>query len=201
MFYQPKNGHGLSHNPFSAIISPRPIAWISTQSRDGVANLAPYSFFNAVAYEPPQVMFASVGRKADQVDTKDTLANIRETGEFCINIVEFDQRLVMNGSSAPFAKEVDEFENMAVEKASCQMIACPRVASAPASLECVVTHIEQIRGEGNFVVFGEVVGIHLRDNCVVDGIFDVTLYKPMARLGYRDYAVVEQTISLDRPEE
>lgn len=201
MFYQPKHGHGLSHNPFSAIVSPRPIAWISSRSSSGIDNLAPYSFFNAVAYEPPQVMFSSVGTKPDQLDTKDTLENIRETGEFCVNIVEYDSRLVMNASSAMMDKTVDEFGVVGIDKAQCEQIACPRVASAPASLECKATHIEQIRGEGNFVVFGEVVGVHIRDNCLVNGLFDIATFKPMARLGYRDYAVVEQTMTLDRPDD
>ena len=109
MFYRPKDGHGLSHNPFNAIVSPRPIGWISTQDTSGNRNLAPYSFFNAVAYVPPQVMFSSTGVKPDQNGTKDSVANIRETSAFCVNIVEYAMRDQMNASSQTFKKEEDEF--------------------------------------------------------------------------------------------
>ena len=110
MFYRPSEGHGLPHNPFNAIVTPRPIGWISTRSPNGTDNLAPYSFFNAVAYTPPQVMFASTGAKPDQEDSKDSVTNIRDAGEFCVNIVEYDMREAMNVSSAGFEKGVDEFE-------------------------------------------------------------------------------------------
>ena len=104
MFYRPEEGHGLPHNPFNAIIAPRPIGWISTQDAEGRRNLAPYSFFNAVAYVPPQVMFASTGAKADQDGTKDSVSNIRETGVFCVNIVEYAMLDAMNASSASLGK-------------------------------------------------------------------------------------------------
>ena len=104
MYYDPNEGHGLPHNPFSAIVSPRPIGWISTRGRDGIDNLAPYSFFNAVAYTPPQVMFSATSSKADQGDTKDTVANIRQTGVFCVNIVSEQQITLMNKSSQALPK-------------------------------------------------------------------------------------------------
>lgn len=199
MFYEPKNGHGLPHSPFGAIISPRPIGWISTRGADGADNLAPYSFFNAVAYEPPQVMFASTGRKSDRDDSKDSVSNIRETGVFCVNVVGFALTGQMNATSANLGREVDEFAAAGLEKAACSVIDCARVAASPASLECRLVRIVELPGASNRVVFGEVVGVHLRDDCLVDGEFDVTRYQPLARLGYRDYAVVREKFELDRP--
>ncbi|MCT4578354.1 flavin reductase family protein [Donghicola sp.] len=201
MFYRPSEGHGLPHNPFNAIVTPRPIGWISTRDADGRDNLAPYSFFNAVAYVPPQVMFASTSAKADRGDTKDSVSNIRETGVFCVNIVEYAARDVMNASSATVERDIDEFELAGIDKAACDTIAASRVANAPASLECKVTQIIQLEGESNFAVFGEVTGIHMRDDCIVDGRFDVTRYRPLTRLGYRDYGVIKEVFSLTRPDD
>lgn len=199
MFYQPQDGHGLPHNPFSAIVSPRPIGWISTRGADGRDNLAPYSFFNAVAYSPPQVMFSSTSTKPDRGDTKDSAGNIRDTGVFCVNIVSYALRDAMNASSAMVAREQDEFDLAGLEKAECETINCPRVAAAPAALECKLTQVIPLEGDNNFMMLGEVTGIHIADDCLVDGRFDVLKYNPMARLGYRDYAVVRDLISLNRP--
>ncbi|MEY1554793.1 flavin reductase family protein [Yoonia sp. R2331] len=201
MFYRPEDGHGLPHNPFNAIITPRPIAWIGTRGSDGSDNLAPYSFFNAVAYVPPQVMFATTADKPDRDGTKDSAANIRETGVFSINIVELAMRDVMNQTSGPWGKEVDEFALAGVEKAACETIDCPRVAGAPATLECKLTQMVKLPGEANTTIFGEVIGIHLRDNCIVDGLFDVTTFNPLSRLGYRDYTTVREVFSLNRPDQ
>ncbi|EEW59443.1 flavin reductase family protein [Tritonibacter mobilis] len=201
MFYRPEDGHGLPHNPFNAVVTPRPIGWISTRSGAGVNNLAPYSFFNAVAYVPPQVMFASTSTKADQDGTKDSMANIRETGVFCVNIVEYAMRDQMNKSSAALDKGVDEFAHAGLEAVACETINCARVAGVPAALECKLTQIIDLPGEANKVAFGEVVGVHLRDDCLVDGIFDVTKYQPLSRLGYRDYAKVSDLFALTRPDD
>jgi flavin reductase (DIM6/NTAB) family NADH-FMN oxidoreductase RutF len=200
MFYRPADGHGLPHNPFNAIVSPRPIGWISTRGAMG-DNLAPYSFFNAVAYVPPQVMFASTSAKPDRDGTKDSIAQLRETGVFCVNVVEQAARDVMNASSGPHPAGVDEFEAAGAAKAECETIDCPRVADAPASLECRVTQVVQLPGEANLVAFGEVTGVHMRDDCLVEGMFDVTRFHPLARLGYRDYTVVRDLFSLSRPGE
>lgn len=199
MFYEPRLGHGLPHNPFNAIVSPRPIAWIATRGVDGRDNLAPYSFFNAVAYTPPQIVFASTSAKADRGDTKDTLANIRDTGEFCVNIVETAAQDAMNSTSGPYGAEVDEFTLAGVDRVPCNLIAASRVAGAPASLECRVSQIVTLAGANNYLVVAEVVGIHLRDDCIVDGRFDVTRFAPLARLGYRDYASIAQVFELRRP--
>ncbi len=201
MFYRPEDGHGLPHNPFNAIVTPRPIGWISSRDGQGRDNLAPYSFFNAVAYVPPQVMFASTSAKEDVDGTKDSVANIRETGVFCVNVVEYAARDVMNVTSAQLPHGEDEFARAGIDKAQCQRIACARVANAPASLECRLTQIVQLPGEANFAVFGEVVGVHMRDDCVVDGRFDVTRFQPLSRLGYRDYTVVRDVFELKRPDD
>ena len=118
MFYRPADGHGLAHNPFHAVVSPRPIAWISTRGTAGVDNLSPYSFFNAMSDQPPQVVFGSNGGKPDRDGAKDSLANIRDTGVFCINIVEFAARDAMNASSAALPQNVDEFAQAGVDKAT-----------------------------------------------------------------------------------
>ncbi|TDX29272.1 flavin reductase family protein [Rhodovulum visakhapatnamense] len=199
MFYRPEVGHGLPHNPFGAIVAPRPIGWISTRDGAGRDNLAPYSFFNAVAYEPPQVMFASTSTKPDRDGTKDSVANIRDTGVFCVMIVEEAATDAMNATSAPAPRETDEFALAGIARAPCETIACSRVAGAPAALECRLTRIVPLPGAANFAVFGEVTGIHLRDDCLVDGRFEVTRFRPLARLGYRDYAVVRDTFELKRP--
>ncbi|KHA51625.1 flavin reductase family protein [Sulfitobacter geojensis] len=201
MFYKPSEGHGLPHNPFNAVVTPRPIGWISTRDKDGNDNLAPYSFFNAVAYVPPQVMFASTGVKDDVDGTKDSVANIRETGVFCANIVEYGARDAMNLSSATLPHGVDEFAHAGIDKQECDTINCARVGGAPAALECRMTQILQIEGAANYVVFGEVIGVHMRDDCMVDGRFDVTRFEPLSRLGYRDYSVVREVFEIVRPDD
>ncbi|MEM7318415.1 MAG: flavin reductase family protein [Pseudomonadota bacterium] len=201
MFYRPEDGHGLPHNPFNAIITPRPIGWISSRDNEGRNNLAPYSFFNGVAYTPPQVMFASTGSKPDQSNTKDSMANIEETGVFCVNVVESAMRDAMNVSSATIGKDEDEFARAKLTSVECDTINCARVARAPAALECKLTRIVTLPGAANRVAFGEVTGIHLRDDCLRDGIFDLTAFQPLARLGYRDYSVVDNVFTLARPDD
>ncbi len=191
MFYRPADGHGLPHNPFNAIVSPRPIAWISTRGPMG-DNLAPYSFFNAVAYTPPQIMFASTG-------IKDTIRAIRATGVFAVNIVEAAMLQVMSETSASLPPGTDEFTACNVQKAACTQIDCPRVAGAPATLECRVLSEVMLAGRDNVMTIAEVVGVHLRDNCMVGGRFDVGVFRPAARLGYMDYTVVEGVREVKRP--
>ncbi len=193
MFYEPKDGHGMAHNPFNAIVSPRPIGWISTTGSMG-DNLAPYSFFNAVAYTPPQVMFCSTG-------IKDSVRNIRETHVFAVNIVEEAMFGVMSETSATLPRGVDEFVHAGVARGACRTIDCPRVEGGPAVLECVLVQEVTLRGTDNVMVIGEVTGVHLRDDCIVAGRFDVTQYRPMARMGYQDYAVVREVVRLTRPDE
>ncbi len=201
MFYRPQDGHGLPHNPFTAIVTPRPIGWISTRGKDGRNNLAPYSFFNGVAYAPPQVMFASTANKKDRHYGKDSVANIDETGVFCVNIVEYAMREAMNQTSGSYGAEVEEFKLAGLEKTECTTIACSRVAAGPAALECRLSSMVKLKGEANVMVIGEVTGIYLRDDCLVDGRYDVTTYRPLSRLGYRDYSVVDNIFSLARPDD
>lgn len=200
MFYRPDQGHGLPHNPFNAIVAPRPIGWIATRGPDGQDNLAPYSFFNAVAYVPPQVMFASTGRKPDRDDTKDSVANIRDTGVFSVSIVEAAMAQAMNVTTAHFGREVDEFARAGIAKADCETIACARVAQAPATLECRMTQIVPLKGRANFMVIGEVTGVHLRDDCLIDGMFDITRFGLLSRLGYQDYTIVNTAFTMLRPD-
>lgn len=197
MFYRPEDGHGLPHNPFNAIVAPRPIGWISTRGPAG-DNLAPYSFFNAVAYVPPQVMFASTGFKEGQTP-KDSVAQLRDSGVFCVNVVALAAREAMNASSAILPLGVDEFVHAGVPKAECTTIDCPRVADAPASLECRVSQIVGLEGQDNYLVLGVVTGVHIRDDCLREGRFDVTAFNPIARLGYMDYTTVREVWTMRRP--
>ena len=202
MFYRPGlDPHNLPHNPFKALVTPRPIGWISTLDPDGRANLAPYSFFNAVADAPPMVIYANNGRKPELATRKDTLANLRETGEFVCNIVPHHLRDAMNLSSGGYPPGTDEFELAGLTAAPCEVVAPPRVAEAPAALECRVWRIVELPGEDNTLVIGEVVGVHIDDSILRDGKVDVTRYQPLSRLGYRDYASISEVFALGRPGE
>jgi flavin reductase (DIM6/NTAB) family NADH-FMN oxidoreductase RutF len=198
MFYETeKNDHGLPHNPFKAIVAPRPIGWISSLDKDGNANLAPYSFFNAVCDTPPIVMFSSSGYK-------DSVSNIDATGEFVCNMASFDLKDEMNQSSAPVAHGVSEFDLAGLEMAASQLVKPPRVAKAVTALECKHLQTQRLRTltgseTDNYVVFGQVVGVHIDDSVLVDGMVDVTLYKPLSRLGYMDYASVTEVFQMGRP--
>ncbi len=200
MFFRPIDGHGLPHNPFNALVVPRPIGWISSRDKKGVDNLAPYSFFNAVAYTPPQVMFSSTGSKADQDGAKDTLANIQDTGVFCVNIVGKDMLDAMNATSETLPNNVDEFAHAGLEKAACETINCARVTNIPAALECELIDTVVMRGGQNTVVFGEVTGIYMDDAFLVDGKFDSAKFMPVGRLGYMDYSMVTDSFELIRPD-
>ena len=191
MFYRPEDGHGLAHSPFYAIVTPRPIGWISTRGQHG-DNLAPYSFFNAVASDPPQVMFASNG-------IKDSLTNIRETSVFAVNIVSEALMKPMNQTSAKLPLGTDEFAFAGLTKAECKTISCSFVAAAPAVLECRMAQIIPLAGIDNFLIIGDVIGIHIADDAIVNGRLDVTRFGPVARLGYKDYAVVREVVAMDRP--
>ncbi len=200
MFYRPDApDHGLPHNPFKAIVSPRPIGWISTISENGTANLAPYSFFNALCDNPPMVMFASTGQKPDQAKGKDSLANILATKEFAVNIVSYTLKDQMNASAASFPADVDEFEAAGLTKVAGKAINAPHVGEAPAVLECKLFKIIDLPGATNTMVIGEVVGVHMKDDFIVNGQFDVTKYQPLSRLGYMDYAAVENVFELVKP--
>ena len=196
MFYDTaSNAHGLRHDPMKAIVAPRPIGWISTLSLDGVANLAPYSFFNMVAENPPYVMFSSAGRK-------DSQRNAEETGEFVCSLAVFDLREAMNVSSAGVGPEVDEFVLAGLATAPSRLVKPPRVAASPAALECrywkTVSPPSRSRQPYSMVI-GEVVGVHIDDRFVADGMVDTVAMHPIARMGYMDYAVVDGKFVLRRP--
>ena len=200
MFYRPADGHGLPHNPFNALVTPRPIGWISSRGADGSDNLAPYSFFNAVAYVPPQVMFASTGAKPDRDNTKDSVANIRETGVFCVNVVEEAMLDAMNITSGNWPRDEAEFDCAGLSRETCLEIDCARVSGAPAALECRVTQVITLPGKSNTVVFGEVVGIHIAERVLTDGLVDYARMQPLGRLGGADYCVVRDSFSMRRPD-
>lgn len=199
MFYEPANGHGLPYNPFKGIVAPRPIGWISTRAPDGTPNLAPYSFYNAIADTPPMVMFSSSGRK-DSVDIAEA------TGEFVCNFVGEALFRAMNQTSFAYERSVSEFGKAGLEEAACQVVKAPRVAAAPAALECVVTDIMEVKDRnrkpvGNWLVVGEVVGVHIDDAMLTDGRFDLDKAKPVTRLGYRDFGMSPPIVELARPGE
>lgn len=203
MFYRTEDDHGLRHNPFNAIIVPRPIGWISSCDAEGRVNLAPYSFFNGVAYHPPQIMYASTGDAERGEGLKDSIANIRETGEFAVNLVSYALREAMNRSAVPAPRAVDEFEVAGLTKAPCETIGAPRVAESPVTLECRLVQIVDLPATDpatpNRAVFGHVTAIHIADAVIVDGLVDIGKLAPIARLGYRDYARVGEVFSMTRP--
>ena len=205
MFIYP-NKHkevGLSHNPFKAIVSPRPIGWISTCCSDGTLNLAPYSFFNAVSEQPPMVMFCSAPKK-EKSNYKDSLTNIKETGEFVVNIVSYALRDKMNISSKNYPKGVSEFEMADIDLAPSQTVKVPHVKFAPASLECNLWQIVELPPRSDnlstSMILGFVTGINLDESIIKDGKIDVTIYEPISRLGYSDYAKITELFSMPRPE-
>ena len=196
MFYDvAKNNHGLPLDPFYALVGPRPIGWISTLSKDGTANLAPYSFYNAFAHNPHYVAFGSGG-------LKNTIQNISETGQFAVNLATFDLREAMNMTSSNTDR--DEFVLAGLEKASCKLIAPPRVAASPVCLECLhFQSIELPNDQGvvaDWLVIGKVIGIHIEDRFIENGRVNTAAMKPIARLGYAEYATVETTWRMRRPE-
>lgn len=182
--YEPSKGHGLPHNPFNAIIGPRPIGWISSRDVHGRLNLAPYSFFNAFAYTPPIIGFASTG-------AKDTLRNARETGEFVWNLATMPLATQMNRSAASVARDVSEFDLAGLTPAPSKLVGAPRVAESPVAFECKVTQILQLTDNqgtalSNWVVFGEVVAAHIARRLLVDGIYDTAAAHPILRAGGPD---------------
>ncbi|MBE3638525.1 flavin reductase family protein [Mangrovicoccus algicola] len=200
MFYRTAQGSPLPRDPLTAIVSPRPIAWITTRGGDGRINLSPYSFFNAVAYTPPQVIVASIGNKADREIGKDTFAQASETGVLCINIAGYEDRDALNASSAPFPAAVDEAAHLGLELAECETIDCPRLAHAPAALECRLTRTLDLEGEANRLMIARIEAIHLRDDCLDgDGRFDVTRFRPLTRLGYSDFGAITEVFRMPRP--
>ncbi len=196
-----KMDHGLPRNPFKALVAPRPIGWISSVSRDGAVNLAPYSFFNAVSDPPPMVVFS--GDCGPDGAHKDSVRNIEETGEFVCNLVTHELVHQMNTSSAGVGPEVDEFDTAGLTKEASLLVAPPRVKEAKAQMECRLTQLvplpERAPGMRHTLVIGEVVAIHIDEAILTDGFVDYRKAGHLARLGYMDYAYLTDTFSLDRP--
>lgn len=204
MFFEPMDfkAAGLAHNPLKALIAPRPIGWISSCGNDGSVNLAPYSFFNAVSDDPGIVVFSV--QVAPDGHHKDSLRNVTETGAFTVNIVGAAQMNEMNISSGSYPYGTNEFEASGLEMVAGTTIPVPRVGNIPAALEC--THLQSVkltendRGGHYVAVFGTIVGIYVDEAVVVDGKLDPRLIKPVARMGYRDYAHINDFFEMPRPE-
>ncbi|MHB8884446.1 MAG: flavin reductase family protein [Methylovirgula sp.] len=199
MFYEPqaRDKSLLPHDPFKALIAPRPIGWISTLSRAGAVNLAPYSFFNAICDQPPMVMFSSNGKK-------DSATFAEESGEFVWNMATFALREQMNATSASLPRGESEFAFAKLAMAPSRCVAPPRVAASPASLECKVSDVFRLKdmtgaATENYLVFGQVVGVHIDEAFIKNGIVDTAAMQPIARCGYMDYAVVDELFALARP--
>lgn len=199
-FYEPRHGHGLPHDPFNAIVGPRPIGWISSRNAEGALNLAPYSFFNAFNYTPPIVGFASIGYK-------DTVRNVEQTGEFAWNLATRPLAEAMNQTCAPVPPEVSEFGLAGLTPLDSRVIAVPRVAESPVSFECRVTQIVQLQGAGGdkvptWLVLGEVVAVHIAQALLKDGVYDTAAAGHILRGGGPgDYFSIgpEQLFQMRRP--
>lgn len=199
-FYQPKDGHQLPHDPFNAIIAPRPIGWISSKSESGQVNLAPYSFFNAFNYHPPIIGFSSIGYK-------DSVKNAAETAEFCWNLVTRSLAESMNQTSAAVDANIDEFELANLEKGQSKIIDVPYVKQSPVVMECKTSQVIQLHtasGEDcqTWMVFGEVVGVHIEQSALIDGIYNTGAMEPVMRGGGAgDYFTVSelQKFQMARP--
>lgn len=203
MFYETaRNDHGLPFNPLKACVVPRPIGWISTMDALGRINLAPFSFFNLVSERPPLVMFCPNGPHPEGGE-KDTLRNLRERGEFVVNLATYELRHAVNASAAPMPRRVDEFEVAGVTPEPSALVAPPRVRESPLHLECQLERILDLPGEmggiPNHLVLGLVVGVQVRDSMIVDGMVRPERLRAISRLGYMDFAVLEETFTMPRP--
>lgn len=197
-FYEPRKGHGLPHDPFKAIVAPRPVGWVSTIDGQGRVNLAPYSFFNAISSRPPMVFFSTEG-------WKDSARNVEENGEFVCNLVSRDLAEAMNETAAPMAYGENEMIRAGLAATPSTLVRPPRVTRAVAALECRKTSIIRLEGvDGKpldtWMILGEVVGVHIDPEFLKDGIFDTAAARPVARCGYAgDYAEVTALFQMTRP--
>ena len=197
-YYEPAKGHGLPHDPFNAIVGPRPIGWISSHDREGRLNLAPYSFFNAFNYIPPIIGFCSVGRK-------DSLNNIEQTGEFVWNLATRPLAEQMNQSCAPVAAEVSEFELSGLTATPSSIVSVPRVGETPVAFECKVSQIVQLKRADqalvpSWLILGEVVAEHIAEHLLKNGIYDTAAAEPILRGGGpADYFELGNLFKMGRP--
>ena len=201
MFYDPiEKDHGLPHNPLNAFVMPRPIGWISTMSRDGIVNLAPFSYFNLVSGDPPVVMFAASPKPGN--GRKDSQVNAEQTGEFVFNLATWDLREQMNITASIEETDFDEMRAAGLTPAPSRLVKPPRVAESPVHLEC--RYLQTIdmppsrAGHYASIVLGQVIGIDVDDSVIVDGLVDIAKMRPLGRLGYNDYVVVDEVFSMPR---
>lgn len=200
-FYEPRNGHGLKHDPFNAIVAPRPIGWISSRGAKGNVNLAPYSFFNGFCYKPPIIGFSSTSRK-------DSVQNVEETREFVWNLATMELAKQMNATAAHVARDVSEFDLAGLTPAPCKLVGVPRVAESPVSFECKMTQIIQLQGADGrkaeaWLTLGEVVAVHIDKAMIKDGVYQTALARPIVRAGRRgDYFEIrpEAMFEMIRPD-
>ena len=203
MFYEAdKNDHGLPYNPIKACVVPRPIGWISTVSAAGVVNLAPFSFFNVLSYDPAYVTF-SAGGHPDDGGVKDSVINAEATGAFVYNMATWAQRLAMNETALITDREADEMAAAGLEGLASRMVRPPRVKGAPVHFECVHHQTVVLPGRSpatsHHLVIGRVVGVHIDDDALTaDGLLDVLKIRPIARLGYQDYTTVDSVFSMPK---
>jgi flavin reductase (DIM6/NTAB) family NADH-FMN oxidoreductase RutF len=192
----------FTHSPFKALVVPRPIGWVTTMSAEGVLNLAPFSYFNAVCDAPPCVMYCANGAHKEG-GVKDSLRNVEETKEFVCNLVNWELREAMNLTSENVPRSVDEMAKVGLTAAASVKVKPPRVAESPAHMECRYVRTVELPSKGDerhAMVIGEVVALHIAEELVVDGLIDVAKLRPVARLGYMDYAVVEDFFTMERPD-
>ena len=202
MYYEPGSAdHGLPFDPFKSCVVPRPIGWISTTDADGVDNLAPYSQFQNVSFDPPTVMFCA--NQNTEGRRKDTTANAEQRGSFVWNMATYDLRHAVNLSSEELPPQIDEFKHAGLTKASSRLVVPPRVAESPIQFECSYLQTTRLPGNGKMgtvdVVFGRVIAIHISDDVIVNGRIDIARIRPLARLGYFEYTSVDHVFSMEPP--
>jgi len=206
MFYETKKkNHGLKYDPFKSCIIPRPIAWITTISNNGEDNCAPYSFFNGVASDPPMVMFANNGPAIIKEGPKDTFSNIKDNSEFVINISTYNNKDKMNETCFPLAKGESEIDLAKLETRESKIVKPKILSESPINMECKLHQIIDLpvnnKNEYNGIIIGQVLGIHIQDDYILNGIIDVKKLKPLARLGYMDYSIVDSFFQMNRPKQ
>ena len=203
MFYQPGiTQHGLPHDPFKSCVVPRPIGWISTLSQEGVANLAAFSQFQILTFDPPYVMFAA--NQNTKAKRKDTVENAEQTGEFVWNMATYSLKEAVNKSGEEVDPSIDEFEISGVTKTVSKLIKAPRVSESPIHFECKYHMTLRLPGNGNMgsvnIVIGQVVGIHISDDSLTkDGRVDILKLRPIARLGYYEYSSIREKFEMIIP--
>jgi flavin reductase (DIM6/NTAB) family NADH-FMN oxidoreductase RutF len=204
VFYKTDQPHGLPHDPFKSCVVPRPIAWVSSIHPNGAVNLAPFSFFNALASDPPMVMISFTGYH-EHGGEKDSLFNIKTSGEFVVNMVPLSLKEAMNTTTAPVAHEVDELKLAGLKTEDSVLVKPPRVKEAPIHMEC--EFFQEIKlpctldNSINTTIIGKVLGIHIKDEVLTDGMIDLSKIKPLARLGYNQYTAVDNLFTMTRPDD